>query len=49
MKDPDYKPYLDQLVEKAMVKVMTTTDGIDIDAESLSELEALQSEMFDGE
>jgi len=49
MKDPDYKPYLDQLVEKAMVKVMTTTDGIDIDAESLSELEALQAEMFDGE
>jgi len=49
MKDPDYKPYLDQLVEKAMVKVMTTTDGVDIDAESLSELEALQAEMFDGE
>ena len=48
MKDPDYKPYLDQLVEKAMVKVMTSTDGIDIDAESLSELEALQAEMFDG-
>ena len=49
MKDPDYKPYLDQLIEKAMVKVMTTTDGVDIDAESLSELEALQAEMFDGE
>jgi len=49
MKDPDYKPYLDQLVEKAMVKVMTTTDGIDIDAESLSELEALQAEMFNDE
>ena len=49
MKDPDYKPYLDQLVEKAMVKVMTTTDGVDIDAESLVELQALQQEMFDGE
>jgi protein RecA len=49
MKDPDYKPYLDQLVEKAMVKVMTSTEGVDIDAESLAELEALQQEMFDGE
>ena len=49
MKDPDYKPYLDQLVEKAMVKVMTTTDGVNIDAESLVELQALQQEMFDGE
>ena len=49
MNNPDYKPFLDQLVEKAMVKVMTTTEGIDIDTESLSELEALQAEMFDGE
>ena len=49
MKDPEFKPYVDQLIEKAMVKVMTTTTGVDIDAESLVELQALQAEMFDNE
>ena len=37
------------LIEKAMVKVMTSTENIDIDAESLVELQALQQEMFNDE
>jgi recombination protein RecA len=49
MNDPDYKPYVDQLVEKAMVKVMSSNENVEIDPESLVELQALQDEMFNND
>lgn len=46
MSDPEYQPFIDQLVQKAMVKVMSSNENIDIDTESLVELQALQEEML---
>ena len=46
MKNPEFKPFIDQLVEKAMVKVMNSTEGIDIDHESLTEMESLSEKLL---
>ena len=46
MKDPEYCGYIDGLLEKAMVKKMTSED-LDIDTESYEEVRSLSMEIGD--
>jgi len=39
--DPEYKDYLDDLIEAAMVKILSSDEGIDINPESYEEIKAL--------
>ena len=41
MKDPETKPYVDGLLEKAMVKARLTEEDIDIDPESYEEVSSI--------
>jgi len=41
MKDPQYSSYIDTLIEGAMVRKMTSDDGLDIDAESYEEVKSV--------
>ena len=41
MKDPQYSSYVDALIEGAMVRKMTSDDGLDIDAESYEEVKSV--------
>ncbi len=43
--DKEYGPYIDALLEKAMVKVMSDPDSINIDPESYEEIKSLAEEL----
>ena len=43
--DPEYQEYLDNLTEKAMVKILTSEEGIDINPESYEEMKSLADEL----
>jgi len=43
--DKEYEPYIDALLEKAMVKVMGDPESIDIDTESYEEIKSLAAEL----
>lgn len=45
--DPKYTKYIDDLLERAMVKVMGNTENIDIDSESYEEMKSLALEIED--
>ena len=45
MKDAQYGHFIDDLLEKAMVKVMSNPENIDIDSESYEELKSLANEL----
>ena len=45
MSNPEYKWYIDGLIEKAMVKLLTTESGVDIDTESYEEIKALADQL----
>ena len=45
LKDSRYSEYLEGLVEKAMVKMLSSTDGVDINPESYEEMKALAEEL----
>ena len=45
MNDSEYKWYIDGLIEKAMVKLLTSEDGVDIDTESYEEIKALADQL----
>jgi len=45
LKDPQYSKYLDALLNRAMVRKMSTSDGIAIDAEAYEEVRALSLEL----
>jgi len=45
MKDPQYKEWIDKLLEKVMVRKSTVED-LDIDPESYTEMEALSGELL---
>lgn len=43
--NPEYSDFLDDLIEKAMVKILNTDAGIDINPESYEEMKALADEL----
>ncbi|MBK23555.1 MAG: hypothetical protein CME70_06070 [Halobacteriovorax sp.] len=45
MKDPEYGVYIDQLLEKALVRESVTAENIDIDAESYEEVRSIAMEL----
>lgn len=45
LSDPEYSDYLDDLIEKAMVKILNTDAGVDINPESYEEMRALADEL----
>jgi hypothetical protein len=45
MNDKEYGPYIDALLEKAMVKVMSDPKSVDIDVESYEEIKSLAAEL----
>ncbi len=45
LEDPEYKDYLDILIEKAMVKILTSEEGLDINPESYEEIKSLAEEL----
>lgn len=53
LEDPEYKPYCDALIEKAMTRVMTNKENENIDIESYEEVRAvsmdLENEIVDPE
>ena len=44
-KDPQYKPWIDGLLEKALIRTAVSTSDIDIDPESYEEMRSLRSQM----
>jgi recombination protein RecA len=44
-KDPQYKPWIDGLLEKALVRTTVSTSDLDIDPESYEEMRALKDQM----
>jgi hypothetical protein len=46
-KDPQYKPWIDGLLEKAFVRSAVSASDIDIDPESYEEIRALRDQMVD--
>jgi len=44
-KDPQYKPWIDGLLEKSLIRTAVSTSDIDIDPESYEEMRALRSQM----
>tara|TARA_A100001011_G_C14312841_1_gene846492 strand:+ start:428 stop:1579 length:1152 start_codon:yes stop_codon:yes gene_type:complete len=46
MNDPDYKHFIDQLIEAAMVKIMNSIEHVDIDPESLVDMESLNEKLL---
>ena len=49
MIDPDWKHAVDVMLESALVKVMSSTEHVDIDTESYEEMKSLAEEMDFGE
>ena len=47
IQDPRYSPYIDALLECAMVKKMSTDANIDIDAESYEEVRSIAMGLSD--
>ena len=45
MRDPEYAPFLDSLLESAMVRKMTNSDEMSVDPESYEEVRAISLEM----
>ena len=45
MTNKEYQKYIDCLLEKAMVKIMSNSDNIDIDPESYEDIKSLANEM----
>ena len=45
LENPEYSDFLDELIEKAMVKILNTDAGIDINPESYEEMKALAAEL----
>ena len=45
LNDQEYAPYIDGLLEKAMVKVMESAESIDIDADAYEEIRSLAMEL----
>ena len=45
--DPECKPYLDDLIERAYVKLLSTNEGLDIDTDSYEEVRAVVDDMDD--
>jgi recombination protein RecA len=44
-KDPQYKPWIDGLLEKALIRTTVNTGDLDIDPESYEEMRALRDQM----
>ena len=44
-KDPQYKPWIDGLLEKALIRTTVSTGDLDIDPESYEEMRALRDQM----
>lgn len=44
-KDPQYKPWIDGLLEKALIRTAVSTNDLDIDPESYEEMRALRDQM----
>jgi recombination protein RecA len=44
-KDPQYKPWIDGLLERALVRTAVSTSDLDIDPESYEEMRALKDQM----
>ena len=44
-KDPQYKPWIDGLLEKALIRTSVSTSDLDIDPESYEEMRALRDQM----
>ena len=44
-KDPQYKPWIDGLLERALVRTAVSTSDLDIDPESYEEMRALRDQM----
>jgi len=42
---PEFKPYLDDLIEQALVRKMMTLDGVNVDTESYEEIKAISAEL----
>ena len=45
LRDPEYAPFLDSLLENAMVRKMTNSDEMSVDPESYEEVRAISLEM----
>ena len=45
MSDKEYGPYIDALLEKAMVKVMADPESVDINVDSYEEIKSLAAEL----
>jgi len=45
LNDKQYSVYLDDLIENAMVKMLSSSEGVDIDPESYVEIQALADEL----
>tara|TARA_Y100000034_G_C6864425_1_gene393792 strand:- start:388 stop:1590 length:1203 start_codon:yes stop_codon:yes gene_type:complete len=45
--DPECKPYLDDLVERAMVKKLSTNEGMELDIDSYEEVKAVADDLDD--
>jgi recombination protein RecA len=43
--DPQYAPYLDALLSRAMIRKMSTLEGVNVDSESYEEIRALSLEL----
>jgi recombination protein RecA len=44
-KDPQYKPWIDGLLEKCLIRTSVTADDVDIDPESYEEMRALRDQV----
>ena len=45
--NPDYSPYIDSLLESAMVRKMSNNDFLDVDPESYEEVRSISMEIGD--
>jgi len=48
MNDPQYKPWVDGLLEKAMVRTSSNSENVDIDPESYEEVKAVADLLIEG-
>ena len=46
MRDPQYKEYIDMLIDAALVKKSITAEDIDIDAESYEEVKSIADNLM---
>jgi len=47
LKNPDYAPYCDLLMQRAMIKTMSDNSNVDIDVESYEEVKSISMEISD--